>query len=116
MLGKDGSGPAPVAEEEEFSLFHAISQELTQVPEQKQPINQNAISPDIEGMRSLNSLPEIALSGSKRSSKWEEEDGVIRSGKAFFFFFFLFLCLVLAHQAPTVRLLYPMSVHRSCCN
>lgn len=80
MLGKDGSGPAPVAEEEEFSLFHAISQELTQVPEQKQPINQNAISPDIEGMRSLNSLPEIALSGSKRSSKWEEEDGVIRSG------------------------------------
>jgi hypothetical protein len=86
MLGKNGSEHASAAQEEEFNLFHAISQELTHVPEQKQPLNPSAVTPDMEGMQSLNSLPEIALSGSKRSSKWEEEDGVVRSGMALFDF------------------------------
>ena len=80
MTDKDGSNPTPAAEEE-FSLFHAISEELTKVPEQKQPFHPEAVSPDMEGMESLNSLPSIALSEAKSGSKWEEEDGVVRSGK-----------------------------------
>jgi hypothetical protein len=80
MTGKDGSDPAPGAEEE-FSLFHTISQELTKVPEQKQPLHPENITPDMEGMESLNSLPDIALSGAQSSGgKWMEEDGVVRSG------------------------------------
>ena len=80
MLGKDGSGPTPVQEEEEFNLFHAISEELTHVPVQKEPLHKDAVSPDMEGMESLNSLPDISLSGA-HVNKWEDEDGVIRSGK-----------------------------------
>lgn len=84
MLGKTGSEEAPAAhEEKELNLIHAISKELTHVPEQKQPLHPSAVSADMEGTQSFNSLPEIALSGSNKSSKWEQEDGVIRSGTAF---------------------------------
>lgn len=86
-MGKNGSEHAPADQEEEFSLVHATSQELTHVPEQKQPLNPSAVSTDMEGMQPLNSLPEIALSGLKKSSKWEEEDGQIRSGTALIFHF-----------------------------
>lgn len=79
MVAKDGRGPVQ-AEEEEFSLFQAISEELTHVPVQKEPLHKDAVTPDMEGMESLNSLPDVTLSGSL-DNKWADEDGVIRSGK-----------------------------------
>ena len=79
-MDKAGSGATPVAEEE-FSLISAISQELTKVPVQKEPLHPEDVSPDMEGMESLNSLPDISLSGALSGSKWEEEDGVVRSGE-----------------------------------
>jgi len=86
MSGKVSSEQAPAAEEEEFTLRHAIShvgETLTQVPEQKEPLNPSAVSADMEGTQTFNTLPEIGLSGSKKSSIYEQEDGVIRSGTIF---------------------------------
>ena len=79
MVGIDESAPAPVEGEQGFSLFNTIRGELNHVPVQKEALHKDAVSPDLEGMESLNSLPDVSLSGTH--GKWEDEDGVIRSGK-----------------------------------
>jgi hypothetical protein len=85
MKGADPSAAAP-AGEEPFSLAHAISEELTRVPVQKTALHPEKIVPDMEGMESLNSLPSVGLSGAGSGGKWEDEDGVVRSGKFCFSF------------------------------
>jgi hypothetical protein len=85
MVANDDGVPAPVEEKEgDFHLLQTIGAELNHVPDQKQALHKEAVSPDMEGRASLNSLPSIALSGAG-SNKYEDEDGVIRRGKWFAF-------------------------------
>lgn len=81
---KDDSDPTNISyyinAPEEFNVLEVISDELTHVPYQLEPVHKEAISPDVEGFEPFNSLPDVALSGT-HSEKYEDEDGIRRSGK-----------------------------------
>ena len=47
---------------------------------QKEALNKDTVSPDLEGMASLNSLPDVSLRGATDNT-WEDEDGIVRSGE-----------------------------------